>query len=70
MLFNIGGPAMDQLGGMNGGKNRGKRVASVVGLMAAGALAAAPADAAQEVAQLAGDNRVGIILTLFLPVVG
>ena len=41
------------------------------GTAAATLLAAGNASAAQEVAQLAGsDNRVGIIATLFLPVVG
>ncbi len=42
-----------------------------VGLGAALLLASQKADAAQEVAQLAaGDNRFGIIATLFLPVLG
>lgn len=46
-------------------------MAAGLGLGAALLLASEQADAAQEVAQLAaGDNRLGIIATLFLPVVG
>jgi photosystem II PsbY protein len=50
---------------------RSRGLAAGVGLGAALLLASQKADAAQEVAQLAaGDNRFGIIATLFLPVLG
>ena len=61
MLFNIGGPALNQLnetaakntGAKNkGGKKRG--VAAGLGLTAASMLAAQNADAAKEIAQVAG----------------
>ena len=51
------------------GKKRG--IAAGLGLTAAGLLAAQSAEAATEVAQLAdGDGRLGLLLTLFVPVVG
>ena len=53
------------------GVRRARGTAAGVGLGAALLLASQQADAAQEVAQLAaGDNRFGIIATLFLPVIG
>ncbi|CAL5228944.1 g12175 [Coccomyxa viridis] len=87
VLFNIGGPALNQLAN-TAEKNKATKGASkalrkgtgtkrraiagaITGLSAASLLAAPQADAAQEVMQLAAsDNRVGIIATLFLPVVG
>ena len=46
-------------------------LAAGLGLGAALLLASEKADAAQEISQLAAsDNRLGIIATLFLPVVG
>ncbi len=48
-----------------------RSVAGALGLGAAGLLASAPAEAATELAQLAdSDGRLGILLTLFVPVVG
>ncbi|BDA48051.1 probable photosystem II core complex proteins psbY, chloroplastic [Coccomyxa sp. Obi] len=84
VLFNIGGPALNQLNNVAQKRKTGvvKKVASkvgkkravtgaIVGLSAASLLAAPQADAANEVMQLAtGDNRFGIIATLFLPVLG
>lgn len=65
VLFNIAGPAINQVNDMKKGLVAG------LGLSAAGLLAAGGADAATEVAQLAAsDNRLGIVLTLFVPVVG
>jgi photosystem II PsbY protein len=63
--FNIFGPAKNQLDNMS-------RVVAVSAGLSAAALVAAPrSDAAQEALQLAAsDNRLGIIATLFLPVVG
>lgn len=74
-VFNIGGPALNQLSNMGSPKptvKRARSVAAGLGLSAAMLLAAQPqADAAQEVGQLAaGDNRLFVIATLFLPVVG
>ncbi|EIE27294.1 hypothetical protein COCSUDRAFT_52123 [Coccomyxa subellipsoidea C-169] len=84
VLFNIGGPALNQLNNAANKNKSGvvKKVASkinkrravtgaIVGLSAASLLAVPQADAANEVMQLAaGDNRFGIIATLFLPVIG
>lgn len=51
--------------------SKGAQLASVGGMLAASSLWADSAEAAQEIGQLAGsDNRISIILTLFLPVVG
>ena len=63
VLFNIFGPAKNQIDDMSS-----KGVAAGVGL--AGLLAAGSAEAAQEVAVTAGDGRGGVLLTLFVPVVG
>jgi hypothetical protein len=63
--FNILQPALNQINDMN----MKKGAAIGVGLSAAGLLAAGSADAA-EVAQLAaGDGRLGLILTIFVPAV-
>jgi photosystem II PsbY protein len=117
VLFNIGGPALNQLQNaankpksgavkkaqkaVSKATKRRAAAAAIAGLSAASLLAAAPqAEAAQEIAQLAagegsvlhgllhaclgaahararcsqawraGDNRFGIIATLFLPVIG
>jgi len=71
VLYNIGGPALGQLGDMTAKGSGKKRAASVVGLMAASMFAAGNADAAQELGQLAaGDSRVLVIATLFVPIVG
>jgi len=90
VLFNIAGPALNQLANIaernkdlkgvskslrKGTKSIGTKkraiAGAVTGLSAASLLAVPQADAAQEVMQLAAsDNRVGIIATLFLPVVG
>lgn len=52
-------------------KGSGKRAASVVGLVTASLFAAGNADAAQELGQLAaGDSRVLVIATLFVPIIG
>ena len=64
--FNILGPALNQVDNMSTKRS----VAAGVGLSAAMMLAAGQADAAQEVAQLAGDNRPLILAGLFLPVLG
>mmetsp|Transcript_3602 Transcript_3602/g.10471 ORF Transcript_3602/g.10471 Transcript_3602/m.10471 type:complete len:231 (+) Transcript_3602:95-787(+) len=83
VLFNIGGPALRQLadtaqrngtafaksGGMTA-KRRGVTAAIGAGLTAASLLSAESADAATEVAQLAGDARISVIATLFVPLVG
>jgi len=85
VLFNIGGPALNQLAN-TAEKNKNTKEASkslrkgtkrraiagaITGLSAASLLAVPQADAAAEIMQLAAsDNRVGIIATLFLPVVG
>ena len=72
--------ALNQLGGMQGGKdklpkNPLKKKKSVVGglgmgLTASALLAAPQADAATEMAQLAAsDGRLGILAVLFVPVV-
>lgn len=71
VLYNIGGPALSQLGDMSDKGSGKKRAASVVGLMAASMFAAGNADAAQEMGQLAaGDSRVLVIATLFVPIIG
>lgn len=62
--FNILQPALNQLDSMK------KGLAGGVGLGAASLLAAQSADAAEVMQLAAGDNRTGIILALFLPVVG
>ena len=53
-------------------KGKGKRgVAVGLGLTAASMLAVQQADAASEIAQLAGsDNRLSILATLFVPAIG
>eukprot|EP00873_Tetraselmis_striata_P026393 jgi/Tetstr1/446657/TSEL_034178.t1 len=69
VLFNIGGPALNQINDMSS-KNT-KSIAAGLGLGAASMLVAENADAAQEVAQLAGgDNRLGALLALLFPAVG
>ena len=74
MLFNILGPAQNQIAAMSssGGAATKKRgVAAGLGLGAASLLAAQSADAAQQVADLAAsDNRFGTIALLLVPVVG
>jgi photosystem II PsbY protein len=66
VLFNIAGPALNQLNNM-----QKRSIVGGLGLTAATLLAAQNADAAQEVAQLAaGDNRFSIIALLLVPVVG
>lgn len=70
VLFNIGGPALNQLNETaqrNKGKKRG--VAAGLGLTAASMLAAQNADAAEtivEAAQKVNDNRISIIATVFV----
>jgi photosystem II PsbY protein len=67
VAFNIGQPALNQLDSMSAKKS----VAAGLGLGAASLLMAGKADAATEAMQLAGsDSRVGILLTLFVPVIG
>lgn len=75
--FNILQPALNQLDAMSGGGKAPKKVAlkkrsvaAGLGLTAASLLAAQNADAVSEVAQIAGDNRLGIIALLFVPVIG
>jgi hypothetical protein len=70
VLFNIGGPALNQLND-TAQKSKGKKrgVAAGLGLTGASMLAAQNADAAEaivEAAQKVNDNRVGIIATLFM----
>jgi len=67
--FNILAPALNQLKGMQNAK---RSAAIGLGLGAAALLSAQNAEAAEEIAQLAAgrDNRVFIIATLFVPVVG
>ncbi|DBB16513.1 TPA: hypothetical protein ACH3X3_014780 [Trebouxia sp. C0006] len=69
VAFNILAPALNQLKGMQNAK---RSAAIGLGLSAAALLSAQDADAAEEIAQLAAgrDNRVFIIATLFVPVVG
>jgi len=67
VLFNIAGPALNQISDMS--EKNSKAIAAGVGLSAASMLVAENADAAQEVAQLAGDNRIGALLALFVPAV-
>lgn len=69
VAFNILSPALNQLKGMQNAK---RSAAIGLGLSAAALLSAQNADAAEEIAQLAAgrDNRVFIIATLFVPVVG
>jgi photosystem II PsbY protein len=65
VLYNIAGPAKKQYDQMR------LKSPLVGGLGLAGLLATAgSADAAQEVAAVAGDARVGILVTLFIPLVG
>ena len=59
MLFNILGPALNQVDNMQGKK---KGIAGAVGL--ASLMAAGQADAAQEVMDVAIDGRFGILLLL------
>jgi photosystem II PsbY protein len=72
VLFNIGGPALNQLNETaSKKKNTGAKrsVAVGLGLTAASMLAAQNADAAEaivEAAQKVNDNRVGIIATVFV----
>jgi len=80
VLFNIAGPAFNQIAAMGqkkaaappakkGGKKRS--VAGLgLGLTAASLLAASAADAATDVAQLAGDSRGGLLALLFAPALG
>ena len=63
MLFNILGPALNQVDNMQGKK---KGIAGAVGL--ASLMAAGQADAAQEVMDVAIDGRFGILLLLLGPV--
>jgi photosystem II PsbY protein len=66
VLFNIAGPALNQLNAMG---EKSKAVIGGAGISAA-LLAGGSADAAQEIASMAGDNRAGLLLTLALPAVG
>eukprot|EP00191_Tetraselmis_sp_GSL018_P008884 CAMPEP_0177607874 /NCGR_PEP_ID=MMETSP0419_2-20121207/18158_1 /TAXON_ID=582737 /ORGANISM="Tetraselmis sp., Strain GSL018" /LENGTH=404 /DNA_ID=CAMNT_0019102501 /DNA_START=121 /DNA_END=1335 /DNA_ORIENTATION=- len=70
VLFNIAGPALNQLNAMSE-KSKGSAVAAGIGLTAASLAVASHAEAAQEVGQLsAGDNRLGAVLALLLPAIG
>ena len=79
VLFNIAGPALNQLSAMGdkkgaapakkGGKKR-SAAGLGLGLTAASLLAASAADAATDVAQLAGDSRGGLLALLFAPALG
>ena len=73
VAFNMAEPTKNQLDAMaakNGGKVA-RGLAASVGLAAAMAVAASSADAATSVGDLAAsDNRLGIILSLFLPALG
>eukprot|EP00245_Coleochaete_scutata_P018131 TRINITY_DN9265_c0_g1_i1.p1 TRINITY_DN9265_c0_g1~~TRINITY_DN9265_c0_g1_i1.p1 ORF type:complete len:410 (+),score=118.77 TRINITY_DN9265_c0_g1_i1:149-1231(+) len=68
VLYNIGGPALNQVNKLRGLKS----VAGAVGLGAVGSMALAEqADAAEEIMQLAaGDNRAALLLVVLLPAVG
>ena len=65
MLFNILGPALNQVDNM---QDKKKGIAGAVGL--ASLMAAGQADAAQEVMDVAIDGRFGILLLLLGPAVG
>ena len=67
VLFNIAGPALNQVNEMGDKK---KALIGGVGIGAALLASAGSAEAAQEVAAVAGDNRLNILLTLFAPAVG
>lgn len=71
VAFNILAPALNQLKGMQNA-NLKRSAAIGLGLSAAALLTTQEANAAEEIAQLAAgrDNRVLIIATLFVPVVG
>ena len=65
--FQIGGPALRQLDNMNDKASK----AIVGGALGLAALSlSGSADAASEVAQLAGDNRLSTIALLLVPVLG
>ena len=66
VLFNIAGPALNQVNEMS---EKSKSVVAGAGLGAA-LLSVGQADAAQELMTVAGDNRLGILGVLVLPVVG
>jgi photosystem II PsbY protein len=68
VLFNILQPALNQLSKMRGAKG----LAGAIGLSAAAAsLVSAPdAEAAQEITQLAADNRPAILLVVLIPAIG
>ncbi|KAK9804466.1 hypothetical protein WJX73_005021 [Symbiochloris irregularis] len=75
VLFNILGPALAQVDNMNkkntgaaGGRRRG--IAGAVGLTAAALLGAQQADAVEAAADATKDGRIGILLTLLIPVGG
>ncbi|KAL3142853.1 hypothetical protein ABBQ38_003146 [Trebouxia sp. C0009 RCD-2024] len=70
VAFNILSPALNQLKGM---QNANAKRSAAIGLgLGAALVCSQSADAAEEIAQLAAgrDNRVFIIATLFVPVVG
>lgn len=66
VLFNIAGPTLNQVNDM---ADKNKSLIAGAGLGAA-LMCAGNADAAQEVASMAGDNRLGILAILLVPVVG
>ena len=69
VAFNILGPALNQVDNMAEKNSRAVTVGAGLGL--ACLLAAGNAEAAQQIAEVAGgDNRVGVLATLFLPVLG
>lgn len=66
VLFNIAGPALNQVNEMSE-----KTKSMIAGAGLGGALiSSGTADAAQELMTTAGDNRLGILAVVFLPVVG
>eukprot|EP00892_Ulva_mutabilis_P006606 jgi/Ulvmu1/4317/UM002_0039.1 len=66
VLFNIAGPALNQVNSM---ADKNKSLIAGAGLGAA-LVSAGQADAAQEMMTVAGDNRLGILAVVFLPVIG
>lgn len=66
VLFNIAGPALNQVNEMSE-KTKGIIAGAGVG---AALMTAGKAEAAQELMTTAGDNRLGILAVVFLPVVG
>jgi len=67
VAFNILGPGLNQLDNMSD-KNKG--IVGAMGISAAALMAAPSAEAAQEIAQVAVDGRLGIFALLFGPVLG